>query len=323
MLTTLHYMGLSESEHTTMIARFTAILHICFAVYFWFRLLTVHPFLPKLRPQQLRIPRLHLCILFLLALLPLILTGAHLTCVSFAASWVFASLVALRSAFDAPLFEYGTLRPRFLYYPRILLWRLDVMSYVFFILGCTAISTPFTLFSFVTSTVLAGAVVFVTLFDAILRLHAQLIPVTVGNVLTVLIAPGTTPNVPFVAPPSVYDAPAYALLSFQWVAPLIVTGRNRSLEASDVIPMADPYLSHVATNYRFLPFWHKQLLRAPGSRPSITIALFQAYGIRLALSGLLKVLNDVCVFTSPMLLRSVSVFFIISFNCHVLFPHVK
>lgn len=298
--------------------------HLAFSAYFLFRLLTVNPFLPKSRPHQSRIPRLHLILFFLLSSLPLIVRAQPFRHPAFAASWLLACLSAIRFAYNAPLFDYDTPDPPLLHYPRLFLWRLDILSYVLFVLARVAFTPPYSLFVDIVTIVLIITVVVVTAVDVLLRLQAQLIPLSIGNIFSALTAPAQRTNYLHEAPLTVYDAPAVVLLTFDWITQTIVTGRERPLEVADVIPLTDQYSSHVSASQRFMPHWQAQLDRSPAHRPSVGRALFKAFGLRLMLGGSLKALNDICLFISPLLLRSVSLSFSI-FNllfCNALISYI-
>lgn len=280
-----------------------------FALYFLVRILTVNPFLPKPIPNQTRIPPLHLLFLLALASLPLLVqlgfSDPSLR-IPFALSWVAASLCALRHAYTAPLFEYDEPRPSLLHYPRLLLWRLDITSYILFLLARATLTSP-SLLSAMLSSLVALGVLLTLAFDVLKRLTCQMLPITPRTILSSLTASGARGEQVTQVPPTMYDAPAIVLLSFSWTSQTVVTGRRRSLEPSDVVPMTEKYLSRVSANDAFLPQWKKELDRGPGSQPSVVRALFRAFGPRLLLSGFLKAINDACLFISPMLLRKVCI----------------
>lgn len=277
------------------------VAHLLCAFYFVFRLVTAPTVLPKPRPQQQRIPRAHFLVALALAAVPPALVRAPF----FIASWIPAALTAIRFAYDAPLFVFETADPVVLHYPRVFLWRVDIVGYVLFILARVA-APPSALYCIILAGVAALVVVTVLIIDVALRLGAQSIRVNPMSLVSALFASGPLVQYPTEAPPTVYDAPAYVLLSFDWATRTIVTGRERPLEVSDILPMPEKYRSHVSATERFEPHWQAQLSKAPSSKPSIGRALFSAFGVRLLLGGLLKVVNDVCLFISPIILKNVS-----------------
>lgn len=101
-------------------------------------------------------------------------------------------------------------------------------------------------------------------------------------------------------PPTLRNASAVTLLSFHWMTDTVSTGRLRSLEHEDILPLADRFRTRQTGHSTFQPLWKHENDRAHGS---LLRTLFRAFGKRLLLGGLLKAANDVCIFVSPMLLR--------------------
>lgn len=282
--------------------------HVVIALYFLYRLLTVDPFLPPPRPHQNRQPLLYVIVIAVVLSVPIVITAAPFTHPFFAASWLLASLVALRFSYNAPLFEYPTNRPRLLHFPRLVLWRIDLLLYVLFVLFTGGLSSLWhSATSVMLTAVLAMLATTITLLDVLLRLQAQQVPISLRTIIASVVSHPQPAAEELSVPPTTYDTSAIMLLTFHWASPTVHTGHQRSLEAPDVMPLADKYCAHVAGNQRFLPFWEEQLRRAPISKPSVFKALFKAFGARLLLGGMLKLVNDVCLFVSPMLLKTVSV----------------
>lgn len=310
---------------------FVTAAHVAFTLYFSFRLLSVVPFLPKRRPHQQRLTLLHLLCLAILFSLPVVLTGLPFPNPSFYASWITALLIVLRFAYNAPLFDSPITRPGLLQLPRLLLWRLDVLIYLLFTFLTSTFLRPYSpsTLHMLSTLVICAAATLVTFLDVLLRLHAQQEPITIRSVVAVLTSHRTPMEEEVVAPPTVFDTSAFILLTFHWATPTVSTGRYRALEPSDVLPLDDKYTARVAGKQRFMPFWKEQLRRAPEVRPSVFRALFKAFGGRLLLSGVLKLVNDCCLFIAPMVLRTVrsilSVFYSVDCASHSysdLFAHI-
>lgn len=103
-------------------------------------------------------------------------------------------------------------------------------------------------------------------------------------------------------PPTPRNASAFTLLSFHWMTHTVSQGRLRSLEDDDILPLADRFGTSRTGHTTFQPLWREELATA---HPKLFRALFRAFGTRLLLGGLLKAVNDICIFVSPMLLRKV------------------
>lgn len=283
--------------------------HIAFSLSFLVSILTVNPFLPKPRSHQRRIPFLSTALRALALLLPVIVTVAPLRYPLFALSWTLASAVALRFSYNAPIFDNPQFHEegnqRALFAPRTLLWRLDVLSYLIFALAHWTFShspSAISVSLFILTSLAATAV---TVLDIVSRVVYQNLPLNIHSILGVLsVSFQEHPESPPV-PPTVFNSCAFRLLSFNWVSPTVATGHVRPLEPSDVQPMADGYAAHVAAGQRFLPYWRDQMSRPAPYKPSVFKALFKAFGTRLLLGGILKLVNDSCIFLSPIILRSV------------------
>ncbi len=204
------------------------------------------------------------------------------------------------------MFDYDTDDTPLLHFPRLLLWRVDVSFYVLFVLGYLALTSAQSILNTVITAAIAVTVVFTLFVDVCLRLQARGVRVSLSSIWSSLFTSSGTIVYPQQVPPTVHNAPAFLLLTFDWATRLVVTGRERPLEFSDISPMADQFGTHHAAEDRFQPQWEEQLKRLPDSQPSVAMALFKAFGLRLVLGGFLKIVNDICLFISPMLLKVVS-----------------
>lgn len=81
---------------------------------------------------------------------------------------------------------------------------------------------------------------------------------------------------------------------------IVCTGAVRPLEQDDVVPLPDRFCTHSTGHATFDPLWRQELTAA---KPSLMRALFRAFGARLVVGGVLKVVNDICIFVAPVLLR--------------------
>jgi ATP-binding cassette, subfamily C (CFTR/MRP), member 1 len=103
-----------------------------------------------------------------------------------------------------------------------------------------------------------------------------------------------------------------SLLYFHWVQPLVRKGRAHGLQVEDLPPLAGRLRSE-AVAQRLQRHWDEELRlldeeREEGGRkrqPSLWRALWRSFGMKVALGGLLKLGNDVCVFLSPLVLRQI------------------
>jgi ABC-type multidrug transport system fused ATPase/permease subunit len=139
---------------------------------------------------------------------------------------------------------------------------------------------------------------------------------------------GPAPIVSRPVPPAMQNCSLLSLLYFHWMQPLVSKGRGRSLEMEDIPPLSTRLQSENVST-QFWQHWDAELLlnradsRRPAApvspleidspgrpakvrrRPSLWRALGRTFGLRLALGGLLKAGNDVCVFLSPLLLQQI------------------
>lgn len=275
---------------------------VTFAAYFLFRLLTVNPFLPRSTSPGYAL-LLQLLLVLASYVPPCLIANFSALSIPFYVSWVVASLTAIRFAYD-PLFQNIVNIPIWLNLPCALLWRADILVYFLFSIWTLAASRSLSLVSFLlvaSMTIIASTIY---LFGVSLRVHAQGHPVTLRTIVGSLFS-GPSPQIQTTesAPPTVYEASAYHLLFFRWAFPIIQTGFRRSLDFPDVPSLSDRYSSHNLLYNRFLPAWDHQQSK---QNPSVLKALLQTFGLRLLLSGIIKLFNDICIFTAPLLLRAVS-----------------
>jgi len=95
----------------------------------------------------------------------------------------------------------------------------------------------------------------------------------------------------------------WSTLTFSWMEPLLTTGNQRPLEKEDLFKLQ--YRDSADGVYKkFKAGWSKQLQRKD-AEPSITWTFLDAFGTPFILSGLLKLINDSCMFVGPMLLNRI------------------
>ncbi|PXF43436.1 Multidrug resistance-associated protein 1 [Gracilariopsis chorda] len=268
--------------------------------YFLARILTAHPFIPP--PPSSSFPRFSVLITALF--IPLLLLLPHLLLTSTAnrlyllLSYIPPACLSLRHSLTAP--HISSHHPyTLLSYPRLLLWRVDIALYL--------LALPFVLIlQRATWLPLIITIASATVTTAIFFVHVHLLSTARVHTLSDLFAsafqPSHPPRVPETAPPTVRQASALSLLAFNWVTNTVVTGRQRPLESTDVIPLAPRFNCETSAARYLSPAWRAQLQR---SRPSLLRALFNAFGLRLMLGGFLKLISDVFLFVSPMLLKSI------------------
>lgn len=271
-----------------------------FASYFSFRILTAHPFIP--RPPSSSFPRLSVLVSALL--IPLVLLLPHILLTSTAnrlwllLSYVLAACVSLRHSITAP--HPSSPRPYTTStYPRLLLWRVDIALYLLALPLVLILQTASWL-TILLCTVSATLTTAIFVLDLLSRAQVR----TPSELFALAFQPAQPPPVPQTAPPTVRQASALSLLSFNWVTKTVVTGRQRPLESADVIPLAPRFNCQTSGARTLAPLWRAQLQRP---RPSLLTALFNAFGVRLVLGGFLKLISDVFLFVSPMLLKSVRI----------------
>lgn len=142
------------------------------------------------------------------------------------------------------------------------------------------------------------------------RFRLSTSPVSADLLLRSLLPPlNAQPDALRPAPPNPWNASAFTLLSFDWMTATVSAGRVRPLEEDDVIPLTDKFTCLRTGRHTFQPKWRDEVGESgtgvPGTHPSLFRALTKSFGIRLGLSVLLKIGNDVCLFVSPMVLRLV------------------
>ncbi|CAN8074321.1 unnamed protein product [Agarophyton chilense] len=268
------------------------------SLYFLFRLLTAHPFIPRFTHTHL--PTISALIFLipipLLPLLPHILLTTLAERFFLLLSYVLASCLALRHAFTQP--HLSQLHPYRAYaYPCLLLWRVDIAMYLLF-LPVIAFFQKASLVTLIFCTASALTTSAIFLFELVRRSQSPLPHQLFVLAFQPVFADTTIEH----APPTIRHASAFSLLSFDWVSSIVVTGRSRSLEFPDILPISDRFNCHTSGKLLFSPFWRAELDRP---HPRLLMALFNAFGARFMLGGCLKLLNDVFLFVSPMLLKSI------------------
>jgi ABC-type multidrug transport system fused ATPase/permease subunit len=95
----------------------------------------------------------------------------------------------------------------------------------------------------------------------------------------------------------------WSTLTFSWMEPLLTVGNQRPLEKEDLFKLQ--YRDSADGVYKkFKAGWSRQLQRK-NAVPSITWTFLDAFGTPFLLSGLLKLINDSCMFVGPLLLNRI------------------
>jgi len=95
----------------------------------------------------------------------------------------------------------------------------------------------------------------------------------------------------------------WSTLTFSWMEPLLTVGNQRPLEKEDLFKLQ--YRDSADGVYKkFKAGWSRQLQRKD-AEPSITWTFLDAFGTPFLLSGLLKLINDSCMFVGPLLLNRI------------------
>lgn len=276
---------------------------VAFAAYFLHLLATVNPLLPKPLTAHSQIPSFRLILAFTVYLPSCLLADLSALSIPFLTSWFVAVLAALRFSYDPSLYQYLGQVPKWLVPPSLLLWRADILIYFIFSIWTLTASNHHVPISVALGLLLTFIGISIFVIGVFLRVHTQGLSNTVRNLIASLFHRSTHPRPVMTVPPTIHDASAFQLLSFRWAFPVIQTGFRRSLEFSDLPPLAQRYSAHNLLNNHFLPAWEVQLRQ---QNPSVLKALFKSFGLRLVLSGLLKLINDLCILSAPLLLRAVS-----------------
>ncbi|KAJ1960654.1 hypothetical protein GGI12_003685, partial [Dipsacomyces acuminosporus] len=97
------------------------------------------------------------------------------------------------------------------------------------------------------------------------------------------------------------DANIFSRLVFEWMSPLLKTGRAKLITQGDLWDLPRKYRpSNVAT--RFEANWQYELDNALRRTPSLVRALWKTLGLPYLLAGLFKLIQDILQFTQPVLL---------------------
>lgn len=113
----------------------------------------------------------------------------------------------------------------------------------------------------------------------------------------------TAPRQRATLPPTVHNASAMELLLFEWMTPIVSLGRRRPLQSPDIAPLSE-WIRSRATGEQLLSLdWARERARAPNPRLSFSLA--RSFGMQVLYASSLKVLNDVCIFISPLILRQI------------------
>ncbi|RHY25855.1 hypothetical protein DYB25_012421, partial [Aphanomyces astaci] len=106
------------------------------------------------------------------------------------------------------------------------------------------------------------------------------------------------------SPPLVVRSTCTSTLFFTWLTPLLALGSQKTLGFDDLYPLS---VVHQATHVseQFHATWHtfKTSSVAP-AKPSLTLALFQTFGWRFAVAGLLRGIRATLLFTAPLVLKA-------------------
>lgn len=253
-------------------------------------LLRAYPVVPH-ASSPTPLPYSLLLLLLLLPYLPLLLCYPPLYSLPPLICALFTALLSLRFAYLSPL---PRLHSAFHRLDVTLLYSISLLPYL--------LSSPLPLRLIAFASLLLAFSLFT--HSSLIRLQSRPSSSPASLLATLLPPMQPTPDISRPLPPTPRNASAFTLLSFHWMTDTVSTGRLRSLEDEDVLPLAQRFRTRHTGHETFQPLWKIENERAGGS---LLRALFRAFGKRLLLGGLLKAVNDVCIFVSPMLLRLVRV----------------
>lgn len=270
-----------------------------FSLYFFIYIFTSTPFIPKHPSPHLSPPFSHF-IFITLSLLAILLIP-FFSNVGITINPILSALVSFNSIFTI-IFAirysvYAHLAPRFIFGSRLkillcMFWRPEVLASFFFLtisLSSTIVSNSnaWNSLSFYLYSTLS-VIFFLLSIHALPNFQVGSSQLDQDQMQTV--------------PARVSNTSALSLLIFEWVTNTVSTGRQRSLEEDDIPSLTERFTCNSSAHGRFKPFWQDEL---HGSRPFLLRALFRSFGARLLIGGSLKVVNDVLIFISPILLQVV------------------
>lgn len=97
------------------------------------------------------------------------------------------------------------------------------------------------------------------------------------------------------------NASLIELLTFDWVTETVSRGRRQPLEMEDVPSINEPFSCRISAKEKFEPLWRKEIEKGANGR--LIRALWHSFGLRLTIGGVLKLINDMLLFVSPLLLK--------------------
>lgn len=289
--------------------RLDRILHILFSLYFFIRILFANPFIPTV-PQGAP-QRSYLRLLLLSAFPPTaFLCFSTPDTIWILSSYSFAVLYALRYALHYPRSHEPTTDSGLL---GLYFWRADTLFYFVFACLSSVMSRP-TVFSVPLFFFLALIAILTNLKSLCQRAVYSYSDTSIRTLIRIAFP---LPNFSQLwrslsqpslhLPPTVFNASAYSLLSFEYITPVVAAGRRRALEDPDVPPLSENLRSTAASN-RFQALWSKEIEKRridSEYQPRLVRTIATAFGGRFFAGGLLKLCEDFSVFTAPLLLRMV------------------
>jgi ATP-binding cassette, subfamily C (CFTR/MRP), member 1 len=91
-------------------------------------------------------------------------------------------------------------------------------------------------------------------------------------------------------------------LTFWWIGNLMSLGYKRPLEKDDLYVLNDTRIAKNVVN-NFQNSWEKEYTRKDGKTPSILRAFNSSFGFKFWISGIYRLLNDMLLVTSPLVLQ--------------------
>ncbi|KAH9127149.1 hypothetical protein LEN26_004760 [Aphanomyces euteiches] len=99
-----------------------------------------------------------------------------------------------------------------------------------------------------------------------------------------------------------------AVLFFTWLTPLLELGSQKTLEFDDLYVLSSVHESKFVSD-RFHSHWSQlKAATTPPAKPSLSRALFKAFGWRFAIAGALRGIRATLLFTAPLVLKAMIAF---------------
>ncbi|KAF0692506.1 Aste57867_16428 [Aphanomyces stellatus] len=110
-----------------------------------------------------------------------------------------------------------------------------------------------------------------------------------------------------IQPPAVRTT-CTSVLFFTWLTPLLELGSKKTLEFDDLYPLHEMHQS-TRVSESFHAHWRALKKDAvPPAKPSLTRALFKAFGWRFVIAGVLRGIRATLLFTAPLVLKAMIAF---------------